>query len=153
MNNDVLRFRRAYEFAISSFHEDPRNRALLNALPASSWERGGCAAFACALTRILGGELISLGWYAVLADHVAVSLHGLLLNSEGAHSPSELVAKYSLLAEKPIALWPLTRATVVPPSGDADAREALATLLEPYLHDVATLSTSMLVAQPAIAAG
>ncbi len=146
----MLRFRRAYEYAISSFHEDPRNRDLLAALPASSWERGGCAAFACALNQILHGEVISLGWYALLADHVAVSLHGLLLNSEGAHSVSELVAKYSLLAGKPLAVWPLTGSTVVPPSGDAAAREALVALLEPYLRDVATLSGSMSRDEPSL---
>jgi hypothetical protein len=147
----VLRFRRAYEYAISSFHEDPRNRTLLDALPASSWERGGCAAFACALNEILDGELVSLGWYPVLADHVALSLHGLLLDSEGAHSVTELVAKYSLLAGKPLAVWPLTTSTVVPPSGDAAAREALRTLLEPYLRDVAMLARSLSSADPSLA--
>ena len=130
------RFKEAFAEALVRFRADPRSDELLATLPASAWNRNGCMAFATALAECLGGTLVSIGWYAQLADHVAVAFGGMLLDAEGAYEERELVTKRSLLARAPLGIWPVTASTVTPAVGDDRLRIALVALLASYLPNV-----------------
>jgi hypothetical protein len=94
MNDDRTTFRTAYAHALAGFLADARAAALLAAIPASAWNRSGCMAFATAVVDCLGGTLMSIGWYALLADYVVVSVGGMFLDAEGTYSEAEILAKY-----------------------------------------------------------
>ncbi len=131
-------FKDAFEEALSRFLADPRSDEFLASISASAWARNGCMAFATALAECLGGTLVSIGWYALLADHVAVAYDGLLLDAEGAYSEEELLAKRSRLARAPLGIWPVTASTVTPAVGNEQQRTELAALLASYLPKAAS---------------
>jgi hypothetical protein len=133
MNDDRTTFRTAYAHALAGFLADARAAALLAAIPASAWNRSGCMAFATAVVDCLGGTLMSIGWYALLADYVVVSVGGMFLDAEGTYSEAEILAKYCARARAPLAMWPLEPSTVTPPAGGPQNRVALAALLESHL--------------------
>ena len=133
MSDERATFRALYARALAGFHADANSAALLAAIPASAWNRSGCMEFATAVVDTLGGTLTSIGWYALLADHIVVAVGGMFLDADGAYSEAEILAKYSALARAPLAMWPLAASTVTPAAGGPQNRVALATLLESHL--------------------
>jgi hypothetical protein len=133
VSDERAAFRAAYAQSLAGFHADARSAALLAAISASAWNRSGCMAFATAVVDTLGGTLMSIGWYALLADHVVVVLGDTFLDADGTYNEAEILAKYSERARAPLAIWPVESSTVTPPAGGPQHRAALAALLESHL--------------------
>ena len=126
-------FKAAFEEALPRFLADPKSDELLASLRAGAWSRNGCMAFATALAACLGGTLLSIGWYELLADHVVLSFDGMLLDAEGVYTEQELLEKRSSLAHAPLGIWAVTSSTVTPALGNERHRTELAALLASYL--------------------